>query len=271
MTLVLSLSCLFWFCSNLNQRTDPVNKYFRNFVLFTITDSYKTVFLDTYFWYASLMISHDSIWIAIDRLAESAGFSTSGLARKAGLDPTAFNRSKRISPEGKPRWPSTESISKVLTVTGATMTDFISLVETREITITTNSTAARPIPLIGLAQAGRDGFFDDSGFPAGSGWDEVRFPDHNAIDQHAYALEIQGDSMMPLYRDGDTIVVSPTAQVRKGDRVVVKTRKGEVMAKELVRKTVQKIDLKSLNADHDDRSLAANDIVWIARILWVSQ
>lgn len=217
------------------------------------------------------MISHDAIWIAIDRLAESAGFSTSGLARKAGLDPTAFNRSKRISPEGKPRWPSTESISKVLTVTGATMTDFIALVETREITITTATRSARPIPLIGLAQAGRDGYFDDSGFPAGSGWDEVRFPDVHPIDEHAYALEIQGDSMLPLYRDGDIIVVSPTASLRKGDRVVLKTRKGEVMAKELARKTLQKIELKSLNPTHAERVLAANDVDWIARILWVSQ
>ncbi len=215
------------------------------------------------------MISHDTIWIAIDRLAESAGFSTSGLARKAGLDPTAFNRSKRISPEGKPRWPSTESISKVLQVTGASMTEFIALVETREIVI--NPPGPRPIPLLGLAQAGRDGYFDDSGFPAGAGWDEVRFPDAHASDENAYALEIQGDSMLPLYRDGDIIVVSPTAQLRKGDRVVVKTRKGEVMAKELMRKTVQKVDLKSLNADHDDRSLPSSDILWIARILWVSQ
>jgi phage repressor protein C with HTH and peptisase S24 domain len=217
------------------------------------------------------MISHDSIWVAIDRLAESAGFSTSGLARKAGLDPTAFNRSKRISPEGKPRWPSTESISKVLTVTGASMTDFIALVETREITITTTRNAARPIPLIGLVQAGREGYFDDSGFPAGSGWDEVRFPDSHATDEHAYALEVQGDSMQPLYRDGDIIVVSPTAQTRKGDRVVVKTRKGEVMAKELMRKTGQKIELRSMNPSHDDRILPIGDVLWIARILWVSQ
>lgn len=216
------------------------------------------------------MISHNAIWIAIDRLAESAGFSTSGLARKAGLDPTAFNKSKRVSPEGKPRWPSTESISKILVVTGATMGDFIALVETREITINTNS-STRPIPLLGLAQAGRDGFFDDAGFPVGAGWDEIRFPDVHPIDDHAYALEIQGDSMMPLYRDGDIVVVSPAVTLRKGDRVVVKTRKGEVMAKELTRKTVQKIELKSLNETHGDRVLAANDVLWIARILWVSQ
>jgi len=218
------------------------------------------------------MISHDAIWMAIDRLAESTGFSTSGLAKKAGLDPTAFNRSKRVSPEGKPRWPSTESIAKVLTVTGATMTDFIALVETREVYVMQPRAAARPIPLLGLAQAGRDGYFDDAGFPAGAGWDEVKFPDAQvAGDENAYALEIQGDSMLPLYRDGDIIVVSPDAQLRKGDRVVVKTRKGEVMAKELVRRTMQKIELKSLNPDHDDRVLSPADILWIARILWVSQ
>jgi len=217
------------------------------------------------------MISHDAIWIAIDRLAESAGFSTSGLARKAGLDPTAFNRSKRISPEGKPRWPSTESISKVLIVTGASMTDFIALVETREISIPTKNAGTRPIPLLGLAQAGRDGFFDDAGFPAGTGWDEVRFPEIHTMDEHTYALEIQGDSMQPLYRDGDIVVVGPSAQLRKGDRVIVKTRKGEVMAKELTRKTAQKVELKSLNAEHEDRVFQSADILWMARILWVSQ
>jgi phage repressor protein C with HTH and peptisase S24 domain len=217
------------------------------------------------------MISHDTIWLAIDRLAENAALSTSGLARKAGLDPTAFNRSKRISPEGKPRWPSTESISKVLMVTGASMGDFIALIETREITISKTNANPRAIPLLGLGQAGRPGFFDDAGLPMGEGWDEVRFPDMQAVADGTYALEIQGDSMQPLYRDGDIIVVSPAAQLRKGDRVVVKTRKGEIMAKELARKTGQKIELKSLNPAHADLILAASDIQWIARILWVSQ
>ena len=146
------------------------------------------------------MISHDSIWLAIDRLAESTGHSTSGLARKAGLDPTAFNRSKRISPEGKPRWPSTESIAKVLTVTGASMGDFIAIIETQTIIIDggqqpQHARGLRPIPIIGLAQAGQNGFFDEAGLPVGNGWDEVRFPDQQTEDAHTYALEIQGDSM----------------------------------------------------------------------------
>lgn len=75
------------------------------------------------------MFTHDQIWTGLDRLASAFGYSPSGLAKKAGLDATSFNKSKRISPDGKPRWPSTESISKVLSVTGATMSDLISFIE----------------------------------------------------------------------------------------------------------------------------------------------
>jgi orotate phosphoribosyltransferase len=75
------------------------------------------------------MLSHEDIWNAIDRLAQAFGYSPSGLAKQAGLDPTSFNKSKRTSPDGKPRWPSTESLAKVLAVTGATMSEFIALIE----------------------------------------------------------------------------------------------------------------------------------------------
>jgi phage repressor protein C with HTH and peptisase S24 domain len=77
--------------------------------------------------------------------------------------------------------------------------------------------------------------------------------------------------MEPAYRDGDVIVVSPSAPIRRGDRVVVRTRDGEVMAKELMRRTAKSIELKSLNTQHADRTLATSDVLWIARILWASQ
>ena len=70
------------------------------------------------------MLSHDRVWAAIDALAARYGMTASGLARKAGLDATSFNKSKRTSPEGRDRWPSTESISKVLRATGATPRGF---------------------------------------------------------------------------------------------------------------------------------------------------
>ncbi len=75
------------------------------------------------------MLTHERIWLAIDRLAKAFGYSPSGLAKQAGLDPTSFNKSKRLSPDGKPRWPSTESIAKILAVTDSTMREFISLID----------------------------------------------------------------------------------------------------------------------------------------------
>src|SRR5215203_3821590 len=76
-----------------------------------------------------IMLSHDRVWAAIDALAARYGMTASGLARKAGLDATSFNRSKRTSPEGRDRWPSTESISKILRATGASLDEFMKLVE----------------------------------------------------------------------------------------------------------------------------------------------
>ena len=125
------------------------------------------------------------------------------------------------------------------------------------------------MPLIGFAEAGAGGYFDDGGFPVGKGWDEIAFPSVN--DEHAYALEISGDSMQPAYRKGDVIVVSPAAPTRRGDRVVVKTKGGEVLVKQLTRKTSKTIELQSLNSNHPDRTLPTSDVLWIARIMWASQ
>ena len=209
------------------------------------------------------MLTHAQIWSAIDQLAKDNKLSASGLAKASGLDPTTFNKSKRVTVEGRPRWPSTESVSKALAATGTSLQSFVNLIHGG------GTVTKRSVPLLGFAQAGAGGFFDDGGFPAGQGWDEIAFPGLN--DEHAYALEISGQSMEPAYRDGDVIIVSPAEPVRNGDRVVVKTRSGEVMAKQLRRKTAKSIELKSLNAEHGERTLAMSDVLWIARILWTSQ
>ena len=46
------------------------------------------------------MLTHKQIWRAIDALAAENGMSASGLAKRSGLDPTTFNRSKRRTPDG---------------------------------------------------------------------------------------------------------------------------------------------------------------------------
>ncbi len=175
-------------------------------------------------------LTHSQIWSAIDALAARYDMSASGLAKAAGLDPTTFNKSKRGGINGKLRWPSTESISKILAATNET-----SMSSSRWSARARGERRSfnRAVPLIGMAQAGNSGYFDDAGFPSGHGWDEIPFPELS--DEHAYALEITGESMLPVYRDGDRIVLSPSASVRRGDRVVVKTYNGEVMAKQLSR------------------------------------
>lgn len=209
------------------------------------------------------MLTHNQIWTAIDRLAARAKLTPSGLAKKAGLDPTTFNKSKRVTPEGRPRWPSTESVAKALQATTTKFDTFVTL-------ITDGGKATmNNVPLIGFAQAGAGGFFDDGGFPVGKGWEEIAFP--AVSDEHAYALEISGDSMKPAYRNGDVIIVSPGATVRKGDRVVVKTTNGKVIARVLISQDAKLVNLAQFDPTKPEEQFEQADIDWIARIIWATQ
>jgi phage repressor protein C with HTH and peptisase S24 domain len=209
------------------------------------------------------MLTHAQIWMAIDRLAARSKLSASGLAKRAGLDPTTFNKSKRITPDGRARWPSTESIAKSLAATGVTLDQFVALISDQM------HPGSSAVPLISFAEAGASGRFDENGFPGGDGWDAIPFP--GVDDIHAYAIEITGDSLQPAYRDGTHIIVSPGAPIRRGDRVIVKSRGGEVMVKELKRKTARTLELKPLASGEADRMLTTEEVQWVARVVWASQ
>jgi phage repressor protein C with HTH and peptisase S24 domain len=211
------------------------------------------------------VLSHQAIWDGIDAIARRHGLSPSALAKLAGLDPTALNPSKRKSRDGRERWPSTESIAKILEATGESFDAFVAATGAY---LQPLSSMGRTVPLLGLAQAGFGGFFDSAGFPAGQGWDEVTLP---MVEEGTYALEVHGDSMLPLYREGDKVIVSSSEQVRKGDRVAVGTRSGEVMVKILHRQTLNRIELHSVNPDYPPRILDMSDVDWIRRIIWASQ
>src|SRR5258708_2110257 len=103
-------------------------------------------------------LTHAQVWTALDRLAEQSGMSPSGLAKRSGLDPTTFNKSKRITGDGRERWPSTESVSKALAATNSSIDAFVHL-------ITGGGRGAQSVPLLGLALAGAAGHFDENGFP----------------------------------------------------------------------------------------------------------
>jgi phage repressor protein C with HTH and peptisase S24 domain len=209
------------------------------------------------------MLTHAQIWMAIDRLAARSKLSASGLAKRAGLDPTTFNKSKRITPDGRARWPSTESIAKSLAATGATLEQFVTLISDQ------TQPGSDAVPLVSLAEASASERFDENGFPSGDGWDAIPFP--GVEDTHTYAIEITGDSLQPAYRDGTHIIVSPATPIRRGDRVIVKTRSGELMVTELKRKTARTLELKSLAPGEADRTLTTEEVQWVARVVWASQ
>ena len=211
-----------------------------------------------------MQLSYQEIWRGLENLAAAKGLSLSGMATKAGLDPTSFNKSKRIGADGRKRWPSTESMNKVFHAMNVTVFEFMELAG-----IPCPQTK-HTIPLLGLVKAGREGYFDTDGNPILSDdWDGIEFPISDA--KNIYALEVSGNSMLPVYREGDKLVVSPEAEVRKNDRVVVKLRSGEVMVKELAHKSAKQIELKSLNTSYEPIIVTPEEVCWMARVLWVSQ
>jgi phage repressor protein C with HTH and peptisase S24 domain len=211
---------------------------------------------------AAGLLTHEQIWSALDRLAQRAGLSPSALARNAGLDPTTFNKSKRITVDGRERWPSTESLAKALAATNASIETFVQL-------ISDGNPPAASVPLLGLTAASQREHFDESGHPTGKDWDETALP--AVDDEHAFALEISGDALAPLYRDGDVVLVSPAIAIRRGDRVVVKPRDGEIMIGELKRRTAKTLEMAVFGAAGGDCTIPASNLEWIARIVWVRQ
>lgn len=211
---------------------------------------------------AQRILTHDQIWVALDRLAARVGLSPSGLAKRAGLDPTTFNRSKRVTTDGRERWPSTESIAKALAAADASIDSFAKLIDE-------DARDGRSVPLLGFALAGASGAFDESGLPSGKGWTEIALP--ATVDRSTFALEISGDALAPVYRDGDVVLVSPGAPIRKGDRVVVRSKAGEVTIATLRRRSAKALELQPFDAAQAARTIAVSDVGWIARIVWASQ
>ena len=211
---------------------------------------------------AQRILTHGQVWTALDRLAERAGLSPSGLAKRAGLDPTTFNKSKRITADGRERWPSTESVAKALAATNSSIDTFVQL-------IGDGARGLQSVPLLGLAQAGSGGHFDDSGLSGRQGLGRGGA----ALGQRRARL-CAGDfrrfdearlSRRRRHR-GVAGHADPPRRPRGGEN-----HGGEVMVKELKRRTAKTLELQSLNPAHADRTVDADDVAWIARIVWASQ
>jgi phage repressor protein C with HTH and peptisase S24 domain len=235
------------------------------------------------------MLQHADVWRGIDRLAAKNGLSASGLARRAGLDPTAFNPSKRITREGRPRWPSTESLSKILTVTGEPFVDFVLLTgaSSGESSnghnggaagfdqpvsggrLVSRSAGTPTIPVIALDRLAAQDSFDSAGMPAGPGWGHLDFA--NVAGRETFGVEISGGDFDPVYRDGDTLVASRTAEIRRGDRIILGTVVGTALVRKVVRHDADGYHVEPLRQASQPQFLPQDQIRFAARILWVSQ
>ena len=212
------------------------------------------------------MLTHAQLWTALDRLAARAGLSASGLAKASGLDPTSFNRSKRITPQGRERWPSTESVAKALAATNTGIEVFVQLIGE------SGRAVSQALPLIGFPQmtnAAESGAFDDAGIPVGRNWGEIAFPDMD--DENVYAIAVSGNALEPAYRDGTILIVSPNASIRRGDRVVIKTKDGKLAVSALKRRTSKLIELRTLDGEAAERMVALHEVLWMQRVVWASQ
>lgn len=214
------------------------------------------------------MLSHEQVWQGIDRLALRNQMSPSGLAKRAGLDPTTFNKSKRITKEGKLRWPSTESVAKVLDATRTPMRDFVRLID-GETDFDQPVVRSPRLRFTRLGALGEAASTDAAGFPSGNGWEEIDVP---LIDEpNCYVIELDRDVGPPTYRSGDLLVVSPASGIRRGDRVVARLSEGDLVLGTMLRRTTSRITIARFDGADQEQGIEVADLVWMVRIVWVSQ
>ena len=209
------------------------------------------------------MLTHGQIWAAVDALAKRYGYSPSGLARKAGLDATSFNKSKRISPEGRERWPSTESIAKILKATGADFDEFSRLVEPGA------SKRSAPVPFISLDNLKKQKSLNQEQLENNNILEEFDLLDFTGND--LLAVEVTDNSLTPYIYEDDVLIIAPLATTRKGDRILILTTDDRLMLCELKRRTTKTLEVKHLLSDSEDLVLNRSDIRWDARIMGLKQ
>ncbi len=198
-----------------------------------------------------MSLSYFEIWRGIDRLAQNKGLSPSGLAIKAGLDPTSFNKSKRIGPDGKRRWLSMESLNKVLSATHTSFLEFISLCGQEAL-------SSQSLPLIVtkdlLTYTDEKGYFIPS-----DNIDTFDIP--MALPNDCYAVELsQG---IYNYQPGDILIVNPQTEIRRGDRIIIK-HGDTISIDKFIRQTKNTLETENENIDIDT-------VDWMTRIIWVRQ
>ena len=202
---------------------------------------------------------HRRVWRALDQIAADNGHSASALAKLAGLDPTSFNPSKRVTREGRLRWPSVETLAKVAEATGTGLRDVAAMLDDRP-------ERARYIPLaqLGPGEAPGEAHLINA---------EQEQAPFQLMDHEAFYLDLTS-ALPPLYRAGDRLLLSPNTPLAPGDRAVaVLKAKGAASSArigEITGADAKKLQLQPL-AGGKEISLQRKECLWIARIMAVSQ
>ncbi|MDR1025959.1 MAG: hypothetical protein LBL47_01040 [Lactobacillus sp.] len=207
-------------------------------------------------------MKYKNVWGAVDKLAKINGLSTSGLAKKAGLDPTTFNKSKRLRPDGNKRWPSLESINKITEACGVTFEQFCQIGNGGEDVEINNS-----IPYIKFSKLKKAQKINAKGIDT-RGWDKIRFPDSGDV---LYAIDIDTKEFEPVYRKSSILVAVKNSEIRRGDRIVTLVNGGEIIVGEFVKRSAASIEMIDICDPKKEIKTAIKDIKIINRIVWASQ
>lgn len=209
-------------------------------------------------------------------LRDSRGFTQSQISDKTGLSITYISKFENDDYEN-PRKSTIESMAKAL---GVHSSDILYDKNDLPQNIVIDNGKQRPpnavdaprftpndIPVVGLAKAGRGGFFGEDCLPVQDWSKKVHRPE-SITDPHAYAIIIEGDSMEPMASKGDMFLCETNKSPKNGDRVVVQKNDGEVMAK-LFYDDGKHIVLKSMNQKYEPIVLARDEIRAVHVVRWV--
>jgi phage repressor protein C with HTH and peptisase S24 domain len=214
-------------------------------------------------------MTHEDVWRALDTLAAEKGLSPSGLARAAGLDPTAFNRSKRMTPHGRLRWPSTESLSRVLAATGASLENFTALVGGARALASLRPPgrglerigfAARRLPQIAFSALLRGGTAAESS-------EETAMP--LEAEPGSYAIRLDTAAFEPVLREDGLLIASPETPVHAGDRVILHRHPDLVLAGIVGAVRPDEIGIDGFGCT-GTVVLRTDSIRWMHRISWAA-
>ena len=212
------------------------------------------------------MIQHKHLWDAIDALAHVKGYSTSGLAKKAGLDSTIFNKSKRISNDGRLRWPTTQSIVKILDTAEYSMGKFATLIQNAQM-----HEQCLFLPMVALSNIQEKCcFIDNKGQIIDS--EKANFEKNTNIDGNVFIVKVDSNNYLPTYDKNDLLMVSRGSGIRKMDKIFIATKSGKnilAIVKSLTSHTVKILPIGKMLLARDE--VPIQEIAWMARILWKSE